>query len=132
MKRTAKWLGRIAAALVLIGVALYLARPLYLDRIYYRGPVSDHFDGQRFFNPEGDENTGVPRKFGWDRIWAMATGQPAPGWPQHIAVTPTRPPARVTGQAMRVTWIGHTTVLVQTQGLNILTDPVWSDVAGPW
>ena len=62
----------------------------------------------------------------------MATGQPAPGWPQHIAVTPTRPPARVTGQAMRVTWIGHTTVLVQTQGLNILTDPVWSDVAGPW
>ena len=33
---------------------------------------------------------------------------------------------------MRVTWIGHATVLVQTQGLNILTDPIWSDVASPF
>jgi L-ascorbate metabolism protein UlaG (beta-lactamase superfamily) len=32
---------------------------------------------------------------------------------------------------MRVTWIGHATVLIQTQGLNILTDPIWSDTAGP-
>lgn len=33
---------------------------------------------------------------------------------------------------MLVTWIGHSSVLVQTQGLNILTDPVWSDTAGPF
>ncbi|MGC6751793.1 MBL fold metallo-hydrolase, partial [Escherichia coli] len=32
---------------------------------------------------------------------------------------------------MKVSWIGHASVLIQTQGLNILTDPVWSDVAGP-
>jgi len=33
---------------------------------------------------------------------------------------------------MRVTWIGHATALIQTQGLNILTDPMWSDVASPF
>src|SRR3546814_21020055 len=33
---------------------------------------------------------------------------------------------------MVVTWVGHATRLIQTQGLNILTDPVWSDVAGPF
>ena len=33
---------------------------------------------------------------------------------------------------MRVTWIGHATVLVQTQGLNILTDPIWSERASPF
>ena len=33
---------------------------------------------------------------------------------------------------MLVTWVGHSTVLVQTQGLNILTDPVWSKSAGPF
>src|SRR3546814_17943441 len=33
---------------------------------------------------------------------------------------------------MVVTWVGQATVLSQTQGLNILTDPVWSDVAGPF
>lgn len=30
-----------------------------------------------------------------------------------------------------VTWIGHATVLVQTGGLNILTDPQWSERASP-
>ena len=32
---------------------------------------------------------------------------------------------------MRITWVGHATALVQTQGLNILTDPVWSERASP-
>ncbi|WP_253201216.1 MBL fold metallo-hydrolase [Sphingomonas quercus] len=32
---------------------------------------------------------------------------------------------------MLVTWIGHSTVLVQTRGLNILTDPVWAQRASP-
>ena len=118
---------------LLIGIALlWLGRPLYLDRIYYEGPVSNHFDGERFFNPDGDDRTGIPRKFPVSKMVDMALGRPAPGWPANIPVNPTRPPARVDGNAMRVTWIGHATVLVQTQGLNILTDPIWSDVAGPW
>jgi L-ascorbate metabolism protein UlaG (beta-lactamase superfamily) len=33
---------------------------------------------------------------------------------------------------MVVTWIGHATVLVQTQGMNILTDPVYAEKAGPF
>jgi N-acyl-phosphatidylethanolamine-hydrolysing phospholipase D len=34
-----------------------------------------------------------------------------------------RPPA--------ITWIGHATLLVQVDGLSVLTDPQWSDRAGP-
>jgi N-acyl-phosphatidylethanolamine-hydrolysing phospholipase D len=30
-----------------------------------------------------------------------------------------------------VTWIGHSTVLVQMDGVTFLTDPIWSDTAGP-
>jgi L-ascorbate metabolism protein UlaG (beta-lactamase superfamily) len=48
-----------------------------------------------------------------------------------VPITPSRPPARVDGNAMLVTWIGHSTVLIQTQGLNILTDPVWAERASP-
>ncbi len=31
-----------------------------------------------------------------------------------------------------VTWIGHSTVLIQMEGKNILTDPVWADKVGPF
>ena len=44
-----------------------------------------------------------------------------------MPVTPGKPEARVEGDRMVATWIGHATVLIQTQGLNILTDPIWSD-----
>ena len=49
-----------------------------------------------------------------------------------MAVTPTVPPARVAGDRMLVTWIGHASVLVQTERLNILTDPIWSERASPF
>lgn len=32
---------------------------------------------------------------------------------------------------LTATWVGHSTVLVQLDGLNILTDPIWSDRASP-
>jgi len=39
---------------------------------------------------------------------------------------------RVHPDLMAVTWIGHSTVLVQAGGLNILTDPIWSERASPF
>ena len=55
-----------------------------------------------------------------------------PPWPTQVAITPSKPAARVEGQRIVVTWIGHATVLIQTQGLNILTDPIWSVTSGPY
>ncbi len=127
----------VATVLVLI-VVLALAItivPRFLDRVYYRGPASDHFDGERFFNPSGDAETFAPPS-GGSRIgflWRYLTKRDGrPPWPDHVAIVPVAPPPRVEGDRMVVTWVGHATVLVQTQGLNILTDPVWSDRAGPF
>jgi L-ascorbate metabolism protein UlaG (beta-lactamase superfamily) len=53
-------------------------------------------------------------------------------WPAHVpnaAFEP--PPARVHGEDLKATWIGHSTVLLQTAGLNILTDPFLSHRASP-
>jgi L-ascorbate metabolism protein UlaG (beta-lactamase superfamily) len=49
-----------------------------------------------------------------------------------VAVTPALPAARVDGGALVVTMVGHATVLVQTRGLNILTDPIWAERASPF
>lgn len=132
-----RWVAKGAAkGLFLLFVALLLVPvlvPPFLDRIYYRGPPSAHYDGERFFNPEGEGVQGHART-GWpiSRLIRVMSRTERAEWPDHVPVTPARPPARVEGSAMRVTWVGHATVLVQTQGLNILTDPIWSDVASPF
>jgi L-ascorbate metabolism protein UlaG (beta-lactamase superfamily) len=107
--------------------------PHFLDRLYYRGPASAHFDGAHFFNPDGDDDALPAGRSRTGFIARRILGDSSqPPWPEHVAVQPSRPAARVDGAAMRVTWIGHATMLVQTNGLNILTDPVWSERAGPF
>jgi len=123
-----KWLG---TALLFALVALCFAPtlvPPFLDRVYYRGPVSGHFDGRHFFNP----GAGTPRRLDPRRFLnRWASGERA-AWPESVPVSPAVPPRRVAGDDMLVTWIGHATVLVQTAGLNILTDPIWSARASPF
>jgi N-acyl-phosphatidylethanolamine-hydrolysing phospholipase D len=38
---------------------------------------------------------------------------------------------RANGTSPTLTWIGHATLLVQIGGLNVLTDPIWSERASP-
>ncbi|MEM0899997.1 MAG: MBL fold metallo-hydrolase, partial [Pseudomonadota bacterium] len=94
---------------------------------YYTGPVSAHFDGRNFFNPGGVP----PGSFGDLLRWQLGGGRTA--WPDKYPspFPPAIPSRRVVGDELRVTMVGHATMLVQTAGLNILTDPVWSDRVSP-
>ena len=95
---------------------------------YYRGPASPHFDGRRFFNPEGAE----PAGFGDLLRWQLGGGRSR--WPRTWPVETVfnMPDRRVDGRGMRVTMVGHATLLIQVAGLNILTDPVYSVRASPF
>ncbi len=93
---------------------------------YYEGQKSDHFDGERFFNPGKPLNKG----FGSFLKWRITADRQE--WPEFTELTAyDQPPERVFGDQLRVSFVGHATVLIQTQGLNILTDPVWSERASP-
>jgi L-ascorbate metabolism protein UlaG (beta-lactamase superfamily) len=86
--------------------------------------ISDHFDGTRFFNPGGrapQSFAAVPRML----------REPRARWPSRIDDPPHQPPSRDSAQVM-VTFIGHATFLIQTALGNILTDPMYSERAGPW
>ncbi|MGQ0661465.1 MBL fold metallo-hydrolase [Sphingosinicella sp.] len=127
MRTALSWVGR---APLFAAIALCFAPaivPPFLDRVYYQGPPSDHFDGARFFNP----GPAPPARRG-SMLDRWAGSEPQAIWPDEVPVRPTVPPRRIEGGGMVVTWIGHATVLVQTEGLNILTDPIWSDRASPF
>jgi len=86
-------------------------------------PPSDHWDGQRFFNPtraDGQPVTAVPR---------MLTEARA-RWPSSVAVDVRKPPPLGDAAAV-ITFIGHSTFLIQTARGNILTDPMYSERASP-
>lgn len=132
------WLRRLGIALLFLLIALSLAIvliPPFLDFRYYAGPSSGHYDGDRFANPDGViqmPGANDRQRSGSIMRWLLGPGE-RPEWPTSVAISTDRPPPNVTAPgAMRAVWVGHATVLVQTQGLNILTDPVWSDYASPF
>lgn len=92
---------------------------------YYAGPVSDHFDGVRFFNPGLDVDKS---RIDLLRFLLLEKRDAWPdNWPSPFQ---DKPPA--TSDALRVTLIGHAAYLIQVAGLNILTDPVFSKRASPF
>ena len=98
---------------------------------YYHGPVSDHFDGERFFDPHGVPPRSRRDLFRWvvDRHW-RGTRAKWPAWaPSPYA---DRPPPRIEGAAWRISYVGHASFLIQTAGRNILLDPMWSRRASPF
>ena len=144
-----KTVGKILLFLLIAALLLAVIVPRFLDRVYYEGPESGHFDGERFFNPDGGDNGIRPPGSGGrgSFFWRTLTDD-RPAWPTAVPVRPasaaellpraTGPtttaatPAQAAASPMRVTWVGHASVLVQTPALNILTDPVWSENAGPF
>jgi L-ascorbate metabolism protein UlaG (beta-lactamase superfamily) len=92
---------------------------------YYRGPVSDHFDGTRFFVPGRSTDKGFLELLRWH------LGGGREDWPEsYPSPFRDRPPERVEG--LRVALVGHATLLMQVAGLNVLTDPHWSERASPF
>lgn len=88
-------------------------------------PAIEHFRNGRFFNP------GVPEHGFLTALKWMRNRKIGP-WPRWVESTPgPRPPSQVEGAELRVTFINHSTVLLQTEGLNLLTDPVWSHRVSP-
>jgi L-ascorbate metabolism protein UlaG (beta-lactamase superfamily) len=93
-------------------------------------PISDHFDGTLYFNPGSPPVLGQgPKRGVWGWVWNWMTKN---DWPEFKEFSPSPlPAARVAKGTLRITSVGHSTFLIQMDGLNILTDPIWSDRCSP-
>lgn len=94
--------------------------------------ASDHYNGKLFSNP-------VPTEM-------MAPGAFFKILPEYFKNHPGREPKKPLGpfrieaslfkgtppQALRVTWLGHSSLIIELDGKRFLTDPVWYERASPF
>lgn len=88
---------------------------------------SDHYKDGYFFNPTLPE-----KKSFWDVLkWQFTSEKKA--WPNLIESTEVlRNTDIIKRGELRITFINHSTFLLEFNGLNILTDPIWSLRASPF
>lgn len=87
--------------------------------------TTDHCRHGRFFNPGVPDNN-LSQMFKW-----ITHRQIGPWRKFTHSERDFKPQARVHNNDMLVTFVNHATVLLQSKGLNILTDPVWSKRVSP-
>lgn len=116
MKRCISKLGSAICALQIFGCS---SAPNY--------PVSDHYNGSRFFNPDDQRKNTL-----WTFAKMMATTRRSK-WPKFIEKAPSiyRKPKTIVDE-VAVTFINHATVLIHINGITLLTDPVWSERVSPF
>ena len=92
--------------------------------------ASPRWDGMRFRNsspmPRGDPTAPMPSM--GDFICGGNRRVPSAPLP---SVNPLEGWLRAPGSRLRVTWLGHSTVLIEIDGWRVLTDPVWGPRASP-
>ncbi len=92
----------------------------------YTGTKSDHFDGKRFVNRQPmNKSAGDMLRLGWGSLYNAAE------WPDWIEVEPQQVSQTRVEDGLSVTFINHASFLIQVDGLNILTDPIYSNRASP-
>jgi N-acyl-phosphatidylethanolamine-hydrolysing phospholipase D len=114
-------------ALALLGgcVNLSMTNPHY-------NPAKKHHTPEGFKNNYPYDDSASFLKWQWERMLAGGVKAPAGGWESVIAsVKPDLNFIQNNRSARSITWLGHAAVLVQTNGLNIVTDPNLGERASP-
>ncbi len=89
-------------------------------------PPSDHYDGKVFRN-----NPSTAKKSIFDLIrWRFS--RTAPVEENFTPLKNSLKPAKINiSNDVSLSFVGHATFLLQANGLNVLTDPIWSDRCSP-
>jgi L-ascorbate metabolism protein UlaG (beta-lactamase superfamily) len=115
------------ALLVFAGIIFFiLVMGAALSAPGYKGPVSDHFDGKKFFNLDDVK----PQNLRGVLKWMLNRHREK--WDEFKPENFTPKRSSEVDPGIRVTFINHSTFLIQVDGINILTDPIWSERAGPF
>lgn len=93
----------------------------------YKGEKSNHFDGKKFGHPTYPPSRTLVDIIKWSVSGDKGEWQKIhQNGEQHFEQMP------VDDSSIAVTFVNHSTFLIQLNGLNILTDPIWSKRASPY
>lgn len=107
-------------------LALILVAPFAAGCSTLPYPKSDHFDGDRFHNPEINVDKGL-----WDVLIWRLTGDRAE-WPEWREIEKFPVPQKPMRDQATTTFINHATHLIQLSEVHFLTDPIFSERASPF
>lgn len=110
----------------LLVVASFIIVGMLISAPAHSGPVTDHFDGKKFINPGNAQAKGLTDVFQW-----MMQRKQGPWTEKKESAYGEKPQAVIT-HGVKVTFVNHSTFLIQIDGKNILTDPVWSERTSPF
>lgn len=118
----------LSAIPLALGVIAMAASPGPVAERIARSPA---WDGTQFVNtvPTSLGMDGQASRVAWRFLFERGEREPA-------APLPTVPVdlealARPLAEGVRATWFGHSSVLLEVDGVRVLTDPVWSERASP-
>jgi len=97
-----------------------------IDEAYFKkSNLSNHFNGVHFYNHLPTDRTLKDiLKWMWHRKTTI--------WPQHIPIEPISKNSLLSQtNDISITLVNHSTLLIQWKGVNILTDPIWSERCSP-
>ncbi len=87
---------------------------------------SDHFNGKRFFNPTH------PKGHTLGDLFRFFVSYRPKRWPKEVKNDISLDlHSNLSDNEVAITFVNHATLLIQVNGANILTDPVWSERASP-
>jgi L-ascorbate metabolism protein UlaG (beta-lactamase superfamily) len=98
----------------------------------YKGPITNHWNGKKFYSYGAHPGNGLEEHNDWKLFWKWMHSRATSKWHFRENRFRATPQERVMGGEMVVTFVNHATMLIQTEGLNILTDPVWSKRVSPF
>lgn len=138
MRRLLKWVARILGLVVLALLAFGLVFAVSGWSAFGKAPSGDrlvrmeksaHYEDGLFVNIRD-------QWIDWDTMLDRLTSAPATPEQNPSGPVPTAHPdkaklAALPTSGLRVTWFGHSTSLVEVDGVRVLTDPIWSERASP-
>lgn len=112
--------------LILVLILIYFFYIQYKQTNIYHGPLTNHFDGKEFHNGPGY----TKHNFMDILRWSFTADKKV--WPKRVGNTAQPNLTPVENDQIKITFINHATMLVQTKDVTFLTDPVWSYRVSPF